>query len=89
MSISGATEGISDLIKEYDGSVGDTDVTEEDHHEIAKDMAEWIEKIRTHLSYMSDVITAIKGQAVAFSDNMSNGFTVRRISITHRYFNEA
>ena len=39
-------------------------------------MDEWISKIRTHLSYMSDIITAVKGQAVAFSDNMFNGFTV-------------
>ena len=39
-------------------------------------MDEWITKIRTHLSYMSDIITAVKGQAVAFSDNMINGFTV-------------
>ena len=42
-------------------------------------MNEWIDKIRTHLSYMSDVITAIKGQAVAFSEQTSNGFTVKEL----------
>lgn len=76
MSISGAAEGISDLINEYRQSAGDPDVTVNDHYEIANDMDEWIKKIRTHLSYMSDIITAVKGQAVAFSDNMFNGFTV-------------
>ena len=76
MSISGAAEGISDLVNEYRQSAGDPDVTVEDHHEIANDMDEWIEKIRTHLAYMSDIITAVKGQAVAFSDNMFNGFTI-------------
>ncbi|MBO5413149.1 MAG: hypothetical protein J6A29_02415 [Clostridia bacterium] len=76
MSISGAAEGISDLVNEYRQSVEDPEVTVEDHHEIANDMDEWISKIRTHLSYMSDIITAVKGQAVAFSDNMFNGFTV-------------
>jgi len=76
MSISGAAEGISDLVTEYKTSVGDPEVTVEDHYEIANDMDEWITKIRTHLSYMSDIITAVKGQAVAFSDNMINGFTV-------------
>ena len=76
MSISGAAEGISDLVKEYRQSVGDSEVTVEDHNEIANDMDNWISKIRTHLSYMSDIITAVKGQAVAFSDNMINGFTV-------------
>ena len=79
MSIAGAAEGLSDLIKEYDSSVGDTEVTPEDHHEIAKEMQEWIEKTKTHLSYMSDVITAIKGQAVAFSEQTANGFTVREL----------
>ena len=76
MSIAGAAEGLSDLTSEYRNSVGDPDVTKEDHYEIANDMDEWIAKIRTHLSYMSDIITAVKGQAVAFSDNMVNGFTV-------------
>lgn len=76
MSISGAAEGLADLTNEYRESVGDPEVTVEDHHAIANDMDEWIAKIRTHLSYMSDIITAVKGQAVAFSDNMINGFTV-------------
>ena len=79
MSISGAAEGLSDLIKEYDTSIGDPEVTYEDHHEIAKDMNGWIEKIRTHLSYMSDVITAIKGQAVAFSEQTASKFTVKEL----------
>ena len=79
MSISGAAEGISDLVTEYRDSVGDPEVTIEDHHAIANDMDEWITKIRTHLSYMSDIITAVKGQAVAFSDNMFNGFTIEEL----------
>ena len=79
MSIAGATEGLSDLIKEYDSSIEDPEVTASDHHEIAKDMDSWIEKIKTHLSYMSDVITAIKGQAVAFSEQTSSEFTVKEL----------
>ena len=76
MSIAGAAEGLSDLTNEYRNSVGDPEVTVEDHHAIANDMDEWIGKIRTHLSYMSDIITAVKGQAVNFADNMINGFTI-------------
>ena len=45
MSISGASEGLKDLIEEYYKSVGDSNVTVEDHHEIASDMNVWIEKI--------------------------------------------
>lgn len=77
MSISGASEGILDLINEYKSSIGDPDVTTEDHLEIAGDMENWIHKIQAHLEYMSDVITAVKGQAVAFSDNTTfTSFTV-------------
>lgn len=79
MSIAGATEGLSDLIKEYDSSIEDPEVNFQDHHEIASDMSVWIEKIRTHLSYMSDVITAIKGQAVNFADQTSTSFTVKEL----------
>lgn len=77
MSISGASEGILELIHEYSDSIGDSDVTKDDHLEIAGEMEEWIRKIQMHLSYMSDVITTVKGQAVAFSDNTSfTSFTV-------------
>lgn len=79
MSIAGAAEGLSDLIKEYDSSIEDPEVTVQDHHEIASDMNVWIEKIRTHLSYMSDVITAIKGQTVNFADQTSTSFTVKEL----------
>ena len=56
MSIAGAAEGISDLIKEYELSIGDPEVTVDDHHSIARDMQEWVSKIKTHTSYMSDII---------------------------------
>ena len=79
MSISGAAEGLSDLIKEYDSSIEDPDVNFKDHHEIASDMNEWIGKIKTHLSYMSDIITAIKGQAVNFADQSSSAFSIREL----------
>ena len=79
MSIAGATEGLTDLIKEYDSSIEDPEVNAQDHHEIAKDMNGWIEKIKTHLSYMSDVITAIKGQAVAFSEQTSSSFSIKEL----------
>lgn len=76
MSISGAAEGLSDLIEEYNESIDDNSVTSEDHHAIANDMSEWINKIRTHLEYMSDIITAVKGQAVAFANNKVDTFTI-------------
>ena len=82
MSIAGAAEGLTDLTKEYDISIGDPEVTNEAHHEIVKDMNEWIEKVKTHASYMSDVITAVKGQAVAFAETKSDTFTISEL-LTH------
>ena len=76
MSIAGATEGLLDLTKEYDISIGDPEVTNEDHHAIVKDMNEWIEKIKEYTEYMSNVITAVKGQAVNFADETSDSFTI-------------
>ncbi len=79
MSISGAAEGLHDLILEYDSSIGDPEVTEKDHHDIAKDMSNWIEKIKEYTEYMSDVITAVKGQAVTLSDEQSVSFTIEEL----------
>ena len=73
---------IRDLTKEYDISIGDPSVTNDDHHEIVKDMNEWIQKIKTHTSYMSDVITAVKGQAVAFTETKAETFTIGEL-LTH------
>lgn len=89
MSIAGAAEALTDLVTEYDISIGDKEVTELDHHDIAKDMSSWIAKIKTHTSYMSEVITAVKGQAVETTDNVMAEFTVeelvKRITILMRH----
>lgn len=88
MSIAGAVEALNDLIKEYDISIGDPEVTNDDHHDIAKDMSSWVSKIKTHTSYMSDVITAVKGQAVTSNDS-AESFTidelVKRVSILMKH----
>lgn len=79
MSISGAAEGLTDLINEYDASIGDSEVTAEDHHAIANDMKEWIEKIHSYTAYMSDIITAVKGQAVNLSENENDEFSIKEL----------
>lgn len=76
MSIAGATEGLEDLVNEYKNSVGDPEVTVDDHHAIANDMMEWVTKIRSYDGYMSDIITAVKGQAVNMNENQDESFTV-------------
>ena len=89
MSIAGATEGIDDLIKEYDASIDNPQVTSQDHHDIAKDMSSWTVKIKEYTEYMSDIITAVKGQAVVMSESDNVTFDVeelvKRVNILMRH----
>jgi len=68
---------------------GDTEVTLEDHHAIAEDMRSWVSKVKDHTSYMSDVITAVKGQAVTLSNEEEVTFTVgellKRVNILMKH----
>ena len=79
MSISGAAEGLTDLVKEYDSSIDDPEVNSQDHHDIAKDMSDWIEKIKEYTAYMSDIITAVKGQAVTLSETDNVTFDIEEL----------
>ncbi len=76
MSISGAVQGLDDLVNEFDNSIGNPIVNDSDFHDIAKDMREWLNKINSYTEYMSDVITAVKGQAVNLSNNEEMYFTI-------------
>ena len=89
MSIAGAMEGLQDLIKEYDHSIEDPDVTVKDHHEIAKEMQEWVEKVNSYDAYMSDIINTVKGQAVNFNEVSVEEFTIdellKRVNILMKH----
>lgn len=78
-SVAGGLEGLSDLINEFDLSLDNDSVTNDDMHEIASDMRQWIEKLRGHISYMSDVITTVKGQAVTLSESESMDFSITEL----------
>ncbi len=60
-------------------SIDNASVTPTDMHEIASDMREWIEKLKGHISYMSDVITTVKGQAVTLSESESMNFSITEL----------
>ncbi len=79
LSIAGASQGLTNLINEYDASIGDSEVTNEDHHAIAADMKSWITKINSYTNYMSDVITAVKGQAATLSEDEQDNFTIEEL----------
>ncbi len=79
MSISGASRAIEDLISEYEESVGNSIVTVDDHHEIAKEMKEWNGKIKMYLEYMTEVINTTKGQAVSMNASTVAEFTIEEL----------
>lgn len=75
-SIAGGLEGVADLVSEYQASINSPQVTPEDMYAIGEDIREWLEKMKKHLEYMSDIITAVKGQAVTFSEDKNAPFPV-------------
>lgn len=79
MSISGGLEALKDLIDEYDSSIGDPQVTGEDHHEIAAEMRDWVCKIKPYCGYMSDIISTVKGQAGNMNKSDDASFTVEEL----------
>lgn len=86
MAISGRTENLKVLIEEYEESLSDSEVTVNDYIEIAQEMKQELEKIRSHLSYMSDIITTVKDQTVKFTVRTQGEFftvgdLVKRVNI--------
>ncbi len=75
-SISGGIEGLNDLVDEFDSSIEDPTVNDQDMHDIARDMKEWLQKIKGQLAYMSEVITTVKGQAVNLSGDDNVEYTI-------------
>lgn len=76
MSISGCISAAEDLVNECEESMDDPQVTPEDYREIYGEMREWFHKVKDSTAYMSDIITAIKGQAANISTDEKSTFTI-------------
>lgn len=63
MSISGCISAAEALIEECEDSLDDPQVEKDDYREIYGEIRTWFDKVRESTAYMSDIITAIKGQA--------------------------
>lgn len=70
---------MEDLVHEYMASIEDPSVTVQDHKEIARDMQEWINKLKEYNSYMSNVIATVKSQAVQLNSDAINEFTIEEL----------
>ncbi|MBQ6905968.1 MAG: PAS domain S-box protein [Clostridia bacterium] len=76
MSISGCISAAENLVEECEESLTDSDVTADDYREIYDEMKDWFSKVKESTAYMSDIITAIKGQAANISTDDKITFTI-------------
>ncbi len=89
MSISGSSAALENLIDECQLSLGDEEVTVEDYREIYAEMLSWISKMQEACNYMSDIITAVKGQAANMNASEGGEFTLsdlqKRVTLLLRH----
>lgn len=89
MSISGSVNAINKLIDEAIVSLNDPEVTKADYLDICSEAKQWLPKIQEACTYMSDIIMAVKGQALNFNACYDMEFTindvVRRVTLLLRH----
>ena len=79
-ALSGEVEQIEEYIEEYATSIGDKMVTVKDHQEIAKDMFEWLDKMKVQVENISDSINAVRSQVITLNeDPEKDTFTVEEL----------
>lgn len=76
MSISGCASALDNLVAESLQSIDDPEVNSDDYREIYGEMDTWLIRIKDACTYMSDIITAIKGQAAHASSSEESTFVV-------------
>ena len=79
MSVSGCVSAVDSLIDESLSSLDDPAVTPDDYREIYSEMRDWLQKIQGATAYMSDIISAIKGQATSVSTFDESAFTLEEL----------
>jgi len=89
MSISGSCNAVINLVNEATSSLDDPDVGREDYTQMYSEMRQWVSRIHEACSYMSDIITAVKGQATSFNTNNEIEFTmddvIKRVNLLLRH----
>ena len=76
MSVAGGIDQLQWLAKEYAASIDDPQVTKDDHLEIAGEIQQWLGKMKSHMGYMSDIISTVKDQATKFNNPGQAWFTL-------------
>jgi len=79
MSVAGGIDQLKYLSEEYVSSLDDSEVTNDDHKEIAGEMQNWLSKMKGHMGYMSDIISTVKDQAAKFTNTQQEWFTLDEV----------
>jgi signal transduction histidine kinase len=76
MAIACLIDALKSLINEYNNSIKDKDVTPEDHMEIAGEMLDCVNNLSPQCSYMSNIISSVKLQAVKLNESSIESFSI-------------
>ncbi len=79
MSIAGCISAAEALVTECVDSLSDDEVTDEDYLEIYSELRDWFARAKDSTVYMSDIITAIKGQATQIGTDEKVSFTISEV----------
>lgn len=89
MSVSGGVAAMENLLSECRASLGDSDVSDEDYLEIYGEMEGWMARMRDACAYMSEIISAVKGQATNMNASDVGEFALeellRRVRLLMRH----
>ena len=89
MSISGTATAVDNLVQECIDSMDDPEVNHDDYMEIYGEIRDWLGKMKDACAYMSDIITAVKGQAANMNTNDYGDFTadelIKNVSLLLRH----
>jgi len=89
MAISGRAQNLEALFDEYEESLDDENVTADDYREIINEMRHEVENIKSHMTYISEIITTVKEQTVNLSEEEGEAFTIeeliRRVNILMKH----
>ena len=84
MSVAGGIDQVEWLVDEYAASIGDPEVTPEDHAEIAGEM-KMAGPHEAAYEHMSEIISTVKDQATTLPITDLTWFTRTRCSSASRY----
>ncbi len=79
MSIAGYIEDLKDLVAELKESLDNPCVMKEDYMEMADDMLKDLTDMKPYCSYMSDLLSAVRGQAVQLNASTHYSFSVEEV----------